>query len=178
MPKVSLPIAGLRPPPPRLVPKIITPTEFVSSSNVGGFFAKGYVLFWPDLGKLIPSLLVKYRLVDGNGPGRSVWSPPTEFPYTFFDIYRRKVSSPYNPGEAFSPWEKMETVSDYRSSELVADWTGKVQYAVCLSHPESKPAPSEGMAAVSATNQLVADLTTIYNPYLLFITNTLATVVV
>lgn len=178
MPKVSVPVSTLRPPAPRMEAKILVPSEVPTSVSISGIPTKGYVLRWPDVGKLLPSLLVRYRLTDGNGPGRSVWSPPTEFEYSFFDIYRRKVSSPYNPGDAFTPWEKVETSYDYESSVLIADWTGSVQYAVALSHPDNAPSPAEGVTVGTVANVLVADLSTIRNSYVLYITNVLPTVVV
>jgi hypothetical protein len=150
---------------------------FVESTTnvfIGAYRARSYKFFWPDLQSLLPTMYVKYRVTDSDGPATSPWSAPTTFRYSFFDIYRREVVLPASPGQSANPWVKISTVYGYNTPSLIADWAGSVQYCICSTHPDNAPAPSEGL---DQTNTF-ALASTISNPYVLYASDVLPTVVV
>lgn len=170
---VRFSVSSLRPPKPETNPTILTPTSTVLEEMVGIYHKIGYQFKWAAIGDAAASLYVKYRIVESQGLGSSMWSVPVAFNQPFFDIYHRQTSSVLSLETAPRSWQKVATVADNVTPRLSAPWNGSVQYCIALTHPDNRPAPEEGL---SATNLTLADLTTIKNDYVLFLSNPLATV--
>ncbi len=172
---VRFPVSSLRPPPPNINPSILSPSSVQLNTKIGPYFRIGYQFSWPALGSNASTLYIKYRIVESQGPGVSMWSVPIAYRQPFFDVYQRQVASVYDPGAAPRSWQKIVTVVDNVTPVLAAVWSGSVQYCIALSHPENTPAPEEGL---SLSNTTIADVSTINNKYVCYISNPLPTVAV
>jgi len=171
---VRLPVSELRPPAPSVPPDIIVPSSTtVTAEKVGNYWKKAYQFKWEPLGTAASTLYVKYRIVENQGSGVSMWSVPTSFNQPFFDIYHRQTATVIDQASSPRSWEKILTVADNVTPLLAAPWQGAVQYCIALAHPENRPAADEGF---SVSDAIYADLSTIRNKFVLYISHPLDTV--
>lgn len=171
---VRFSVSELRPPAPGITPSIINPSSANTiAEKVGTYWKVAYQFKWPALGANASTLYVKYRIVEAQGSGVSMWSVPVAFNQPFFDIYHRQTSSILSHESSPRGWQKVATVADNVSPILTVPWQGRVQFCVALTHPDNRPAAVEGL---SATNTTVADVSTIKNKFVLYISNPLDTV--
>lgn len=178
---VRFSVSSLRPPAPGLSASLIQVsdtekyTQIETSKLLGSYPLYAYQFRWPALEDAAASLYVKYRIVDSQGPGVSMWSVPLAFNQPFFDVYRRQISTVLDLTESPKGWEKVTTIADNVTPTLTAGWQGSVQYCIALTHPENKPTPSEGLAEGDPTT---ATSDTVKNQYVVYVSDILPTVVV
>lgn len=120
-----------------------------------------FMLSWPALDESYSPVYARFRIRNESYNAQSLWSlPQLLYVPVRYSVYKRRVVTD-TPNE----WALVENTENSSVGWYQENWSGRIQYAVCIYHKNNKPSSREGLLW-SGNNP-----TDVTNRYVLYMTN-------